>query len=87
MEDHIINSWAIRAYWTMFTHDEMTLFSNKRLCENIGFDGTGVHCNTEEIIFWENWIIRQLLISRKSRGTGVATKGTDPYIQREKESI
>ena len=47
MEDHIINSWAIRAYWTMFTHDEMTLFSNKRLCENIGFDGTGVHCNTE----------------------------------------
>lgn len=47
MEDHIINSWAIRAYWTMFTHDEMTLFSNNRLCENIGFDGTGVHCNTE----------------------------------------
>ncbi len=47
MEDHIINSWAIRAYWTMFTHDEMTLFSNRRLCENIGFDGTGVHCNTE----------------------------------------
>ena len=47
MEDHIINSWAIRAYWTMFTHDEMTLFSNHRLCENIGFDGTGVHCNTE----------------------------------------
>ncbi len=47
MENHIINSWAIRAYWTMFTHDEMTLFSNKRLCENIGFDGTGVHCNTE----------------------------------------
>lgn len=47
MEDHIIHSWAIRAYWTMFTHDELTLFPNKRLCDNIGFDGTGVHCNTE----------------------------------------
>ena len=47
MEDHIINSWAIRAYWTMYKNDKMTLFTNQRLCENIGFDGTGVHCNTE----------------------------------------
>lgn len=47
MEEHIIDSWAIRAYWTMFRQDGMTLFPNKRLCENIGFDGTGVHCNTE----------------------------------------
>jgi hypothetical protein len=48
MEDHTINSWAIRAYWTQFTHDMMTLFPNRRLVENEGFDGTGVHCNTEE---------------------------------------
>ncbi|MDD6157409.1 MAG: glycosyltransferase [Lachnospiraceae bacterium] len=47
MEEHSIDSWAIRAYWTMFRQDGMTLFPNKRLCENIGFDGTGVHCNTE----------------------------------------
>lgn len=47
MEDKIINSWAIRAYWTMYKNDGMTLFPNQRLCENIGFDGTGVHCNTE----------------------------------------
>lgn len=47
MEEHIIDSWAIRAYWSMFKQDGMTLFPNERLCENIGFDGTGVHCNTE----------------------------------------
>lgn len=47
MEDHTIDSWAIRAYWTMFCQDAMTLFPNVRLCENQGFDGSGVHCNTE----------------------------------------
>lgn len=47
MEDHILDSWAIRACWTMFCHDGVTLFPNRRLCDNIGFDGTGVHCNTE----------------------------------------
>lgn len=47
METHTIDSWAIRAYWTMFCQDAMTLFPNVRLCENNGFDGTGVHCNTK----------------------------------------
>ena len=47
MEEHTIDSWAIRAYWTMFCNDGMTLFPNIRLCENNGFDGTGVHCNTK----------------------------------------
>lgn len=47
MEDHIINSWAIRAYWTMFKQDGVTLFTNKRLCENIGNDGSGVHCGAD----------------------------------------
>ncbi len=45
MEDHTINSWAIRAYWTQFKYDMVTLFPNQRLVENEGFDGTGVHCN------------------------------------------
>lgn len=47
MEYHTIDSWAIRAYWTQFTNDMITLFPNKRLVDNEGFDGTGVHCNTE----------------------------------------
>lgn len=47
MEDRIINSWAIRAYWTMFKNDGITLFPNKRLCENIGNDGSGVHCGAD----------------------------------------
>lgn len=46
MEYHTIDSWAIRAYWTQFTNDMITLFPNKRLVDNEGFDGTGVHCNT-----------------------------------------
>ncbi len=45
MEDHTINSWAIRAYWTQFKNDGVTLFPNQRLVENEGFDGSGVHCS------------------------------------------
>ncbi len=47
MEDRSINSWAIRAYWTMFRADMTTLFPNMRLCENIGNDGSGVHCGAD----------------------------------------
>lgn len=47
MESHTIDSWAIRAYWTQFRHDMVTLFPNKRLVDNEGFDGSGVHCNTK----------------------------------------
>lgn len=47
MEYHTIDSWAIRCYWAMFTSGGLTLFPNKGLCENIGFDGSGVHCNVE----------------------------------------
>jgi glycosyltransferase involved in cell wall biosynthesis len=47
MEYHTINSWAIRCYWAMFQSGGLTLFPNKGLCENIGFDGSGVHCSEE----------------------------------------
>lgn len=47
MEEHTINSWAIRCYWAMFQSGGLTLFPNQGLCENIGFDGSGVHCATE----------------------------------------
>jgi hypothetical protein len=47
MEYHTIDSWAIRAYWTQYRNDMVTLFPNRRLVENVGCDGSGVHCNTE----------------------------------------
>lgn len=39
-----LNSWAIRWYYSHFRKDRFTLFPVKSLVENIGFDGTGVHC-------------------------------------------
>lgn len=32
----------------MFRQDGLTLYPNKPLCINIGFDGTGVHCGESE---------------------------------------
>lgn len=47
MQDHIIDSWAIRAYYCMYKNSGVTLFPNQRLCENIGNDGSGVHCGAD----------------------------------------
>ena len=51
MEEHSIDSWLIRWCYTIFKQKGLTLYPNKSLCENIGRDGTGVHCkpNNERI--------------------------------------
>lgn len=39
-----LNSWAIRWYYSHFRKDMFTVFPVKSLVENIGFDGSGIHC-------------------------------------------
>lgn len=39
-----IDSWAIRFYLTVFMLDGLALFPKKTLVNNIGMDGSGVHC-------------------------------------------
>lgn len=38
------NSWAIRWYASAFLNEKLTLYPGRSLINNIGFDGTGVHC-------------------------------------------
>lgn len=44
MVEKTIDSWAVRWSYSIFKCHGLTLYPNKALCENIGFDGTGVHC-------------------------------------------
>lgn len=47
LEDQIrgVNdSWAVRWYASAFLANKLTLYPNKTLVRNIGFDGTGRHC-------------------------------------------
>lgn len=44
-----INSWAIRWYLSVFMQNGLTLYPQKALINNIGFDGSGVHCDSSEI--------------------------------------
>lgn len=39
------NSWAIRWYASAVLNQMLTLYPAKSMVENIGFDGTGTHCN------------------------------------------
>ena len=43
-----IDSWAVRWAYTMFIQNGLTLYVNKSLCRNIGFDGTGVHSEADK---------------------------------------
>lgn len=43
-----VDSWAIRWYATNFLLDRKGLYPSKSLLENIGFDGSGVHCGSPE---------------------------------------
>lgn len=42
-----IDSWAIYWYASVFLEDGLTLYPCKSLLENIGFDGSGVHCENQ----------------------------------------
>jgi len=43
------NSWAIRWYASAFIKDKLTLHPGKSLVSNIGLDGSGDHCDPEDI--------------------------------------
>jgi hypothetical protein len=41
-------SWAVRWYASAFVNDMYTLYPARSLVDNIGFDGTGQHCEKQE---------------------------------------
>lgn len=43
------NSWAIRWYASAFLANKLTLYPGKTLIKNIGFDGSGTHCCSEDV--------------------------------------
>lgn len=42
------DAWDIRWYLTIFQREGLTLFPNKTLVDNIGFDGSGVHSSVDD---------------------------------------
>ena len=42
------DSWAIRWHASCFLNNMLTLHPGKSLVKNIGFDGSGEHCNTDD---------------------------------------
>jgi hypothetical protein len=57
-----IDSWAIRWYLTCFQRGGLTLYPTSSLVDNIGFDGSGTHCDVRESI--EQIVFRNAPISR-----------------------
>lgn len=55
-----IDSWAIRFYLTVFMRNGLSLFPKKTLVNNIGMDGSGVHCKIaiKQNIIDDNFIVK-----------------------------
>ncbi len=43
------NSWFVRWYASLFLRDKLMLGTNRSLVDNVGFDGSGTHCNTMQL--------------------------------------
>ena len=43
------NSWAVRWYASAFLHNKLTLYPGRSLVNQIGMDGSGTHCSTNEM--------------------------------------
>ena len=44
------SAWDIRWYATVFAANGLSLFPRKTLVDNIGFDGSGVHCEASDLV-------------------------------------
>ncbi|MFT6841270.1 MAG: hypothetical protein ACJASR_000027 [Psychroserpens sp.] len=43
------NSWGIKWYFSVFSHNGLGVFPTKSLISNIGFDGSGTNCESDSI--------------------------------------
>ena len=43
------NSWFVRWYASLFLRDKLMLGTERSLVDNVGFDGSGTHCNTMQL--------------------------------------
>ena len=45
-----IDSWAVRFYVSMFLNDGLFLYPQYSFVDNIGLDGSGVHCEPINLV-------------------------------------
>lgn len=57
-----INSWAIRRAFTQFLQKKYTVYPSRTLLNNIGHDGSGVHCGVNSIFDSDNYIESKVII-------------------------
>lgn len=46
-----LKTWAIKWYATIFLNEGLCLYPKETLVDNIGFDGSGMHCNSDSNLY------------------------------------
>jgi hypothetical protein len=79
MQTHTIESWAIRAYWSMFKNHMVTLFTNRCLLEHFGNDGSGVHVAADDGYLMAE--LSDIPITNFPENSSVLPKATREFIK------
>jgi len=61
------NSWAIRWYYSVFVRNGLTVFPTISLVKNIGFDGSGIHCPSNEIFLSQGIEMNKIEVEKVDR--------------------
>jgi putative methyltransferase (TIGR04325 family) len=60
-----VDSWAIRWYASAFINNKYTLYPNKSIIYNIGFDNSGIHCDEVDNFNNKTWNHKKPIIIEK----------------------
>ena len=85
-----IKTWAIKWFASVFLNSGLCLYPKKSLSENIGFDGTGEHCEDKDLIvdfnFDQEIEVSQIAVKESRKGKSYLknfyTYGEDASILR-----
>jgi hypothetical protein len=55
MESTRVSSWGIRFYWNAFKNESLTLYPDKSLVRNIGWDNSGKHNDNYDVYPIYDW--------------------------------
>lgn len=75
------DSWAIRFYISMFLEKGLFLYPRQSLLKNIGFDGTGVHCNLDNSNVYEGIFENELKIKVIKQRVRVDKKNAKSFME------
>ncbi len=80
-------NWDIRWYATIFKKNGLCLNPTQTFVENIGLDGSGIHCGKTEIYTSTLSSNQNIILTRVLKGNSLAVKKIQDFFKKQKQNI